>query len=79
MATELCLVGLNGFDIVFHLSTIGAPKTDDPSHTPAVYVCHVVEEAGERGEGDQSCLSILEPIIDPHQCGFPITFDSERR
>lgn len=77
ITTELRLVGFVAFDIVLYLSTIGAPQTDDSSHAPAIYVCHAVEEAGERRERDMTCFAVLEPSVDPHERGFPIEFDGE--
>jgi hypothetical protein len=63
---------LGTFDIVLHLSTIGTAQTDDPSRFATLYKRHVVQDAGLWRERDHSQLAVLEPIINPHQRGFPI-------
>ena len=62
------------FDIVFYLATIGTAQTDDSSRFTTVYKCHVVQDFGFRSERDHSRLAVLEPVINPHQRGFPVEF-----
>jgi len=59
---------------MFNLATCGAAQADYPSHFAMVYKRHVVQNFSSRGERNHSYLAVLEPVIDPHQRGFPVEF-----
>jgi hypothetical protein len=65
---------LDGLDIMFHLSSIGPAKADDPSHFVIVNESYVVKNRSLRRERDHSHLTVLEPVVDPNQRSFPIEF-----
>ena len=67
------------FDIVFHLSTIGAAQADGPSRIATVNKCRVVQNGRLWGQRDHSRLAILEAVINPHKCSFPIAFSGNRQ
>ena len=69
---------LDVFDIIFYLATIGAAQADDPSHITTVYKC-VIQDLCDRGERNHSRFVVLEPIINPHQRGFPVEFAGQRQ
>lgn len=60
---------------MLYLTTIGAAKTDDPSCCPTIHKRHAVQNLGVWRECDYPHLVLLNPIINPHQRGFPIEFD----
>jgi hypothetical protein len=62
------------FDIVFHLTTVGAAQTDDSSRLATVYKCHAVQDLGFRSQRDHAHLAVLKPVIHPHQRSFPVKF-----
>jgi hypothetical protein len=68
---------LETFDIVLHLTTIGAAETDDPSHFATVCKRHVVQGVRLRSEGDHSDFVVLQPAVNPHQRGIPVEFDGK--
>ncbi len=79
-AVGMRIVGrLEIFDIVFHLSTIGAAQADDPSHFASVYKCHVVQNFGFRCESNYSRLAVFEPLVNPHQRSFPVELTCHRQ
>lgn len=63
---------LDAFDIVLHLTTVGAAQADDSSRVASIYKRHVVQGVSLRGERDHSQLGLVKPIINPHQRSFPI-------
>ena len=67
------------FDIVFHLAMIGMAQTDDSSRFTTVYKRHVGQNPGFRSERDHSRLAVLEPVINPHQRGFPVESTCHRQ
>ena len=72
-AVGIRIVGrLEIFDMVLYLATIGAAQTDDSSRFTTIYKRHVVQDFGFRSERDHSRLSVLEPVINPHQRSFPV-------
>jgi hypothetical protein len=67
------------FDIVLHLTTVGAAKADDPSHFATIHKGHVLPDCGIRRARDHSHLLVLKPFINPHQRGLPIEFACHER
>ncbi len=70
---------LDTFDIVFHLSTIGPAQADDFSCFAKIDKCNVVKGFGLWCESDHSQLSVIKPIINPDQSGFPIELGCQRQ
>ncbi len=84
MRLSSCAVGmrmggrLDGLDIVFHLTTIGAAQANHPAHLATIYKCHVVKDACLRSQRDRARLATLKPLINPYQRSFPIQFTRQR-
>ena len=63
---------LDGFDIVFHFTTIGLAQADDSPRISSIHKGDVVENPGLRYERNHAQFGIVETIINPDQRSFPI-------
>jgi len=61
-----------GLDIALDLSSVGAPKADDPSDVGSIYEGDVVQDLCLRCEGQDSRLPVVLPVIDPEQGSIPV-------
>jgi hypothetical protein len=64
-------------DIPLDLSSVGAPKADDPSDIGSINEGDVVENPGVWRQGQDSRLPIVMPVIDPEQSTTPVEFLGE--
>ena len=55
------------FDIVFHLTTIGTAKADNPSQLTAINKRDVAEDRRFGRERYHARLAVFETVIDPNQ------------
>ena len=58
---------LEVFNIVFHLTTIGTAKADNPSQHAAINKRNVVEDRRFGRERNHARLAVFETVIDPNQ------------
>jgi hypothetical protein len=59
-------------DIALDLSSVGTPKTDDPSNVGSVYKGNAVHNTGARCEGQNPLLPVVLPVIYPKQGLIPL-------
>ena len=67
----ICIL-FKGLDIALNLTTVGAPKTDHPSHFTTIYVSSVVQGSSLWRKGQDSSFAIVFPVIYPEQGCSPV-------
>jgi hypothetical protein len=59
-------------DIALHLSTIGAPQTDDSSDFAAIYEGDVIQDPSLRCDCQDPVLTVALPVVNPEQGVIPV-------
>jgi len=70
---------LDTLDIVVHLAPSSAAKTDHSPDGPTLYEGNVVQDVCFGCQGDHSEFRIIESLVKPDQCGFPVEIVRQRQ